>query len=59
MWDQAAPGSTGYLVLDDAFARYLRIGPRPHIRGFRLVSSRAYPGAYPTRVLTYRGAIGH
>jgi mannosyltransferase len=53
-WHAVASGGTAYLVIDDVFARLLRIGtPRP--RGFALVWRRHYSSqVWPFTLLAYR-----
>jgi mannosyltransferase len=52
-WPVPPPGGFDYVVIDDAVARFLRIGiPRPS--GFELVDRRHYTGVIPFSLLTYR-----
>jgi mannosyltransferase len=53
-WRGIAPGRAAYLVIDDLFARRLRIGT-PHAHGFVLTSRRRYPNHVASfTLLSYR-----
>lgn len=53
MWHATAPGGEAFIVLDDAIARFYKIGAPVH-RGFRLIAHRHYAGALATEVFVYR-----
>lgn len=52
-WRGVASGGSAYVVLDETFARVLRIA-LPHPVGFDLVSRRRFTGAFATDLFTYR-----
>jgi hypothetical protein len=53
-WRAVAPGQTAYVVIDDVFARRLRIGT-PHPPGFVLTGRRPYPShVWSFTLLSYR-----
>jgi hypothetical protein len=57
VWDLVPPGSIVYVVVDDDFARFYKVGtPRPE--GFLLLAKRHYAGFFPTDLVTYRKAYG-
>jgi hypothetical protein len=56
VWSSTEPGRSAYVVLDDALARWARIGT-PHPFGFRRIASRHYSaGPVSTTLFVYRRA---